>query len=294
MVKRLDRDIVEAQRLQLFRRPRPCPGLCLAASKARADIGGQPRHDVPRDIVLRRFRLRGNEGNEGGGERERAELVSHETSPIFGVLSCQHPIRQNARLPGPSRLARGRIKCRVRTPFHQGTIMAAQYAYVMKDMTKTFPGAQKPVLNNINLQFYQGAKIGIVGPNGAGKSTLIKIMAGIDKDFTGEAWPGENITVGYLEQEPQLDESKTVLENVKDGARDGGHGRALQPDRHGMAEEDADFDAWARRWPSFRTRSTRSMAGRSTTSSKSRWKRCAARPATGRWQAWAVKSAASR
>ncbi|OJW69579.1 MAG: energy-dependent translational throttle protein EttA [Sphingomonadales bacterium 63-6] len=98
--------------------------------------------------------------------------------------------------------------------------MAAQYAYVMKNMTKTFPGAQKPVLNNINLQFYQGAKIGIVGPNGAGKSTLIKIMAGIDKDITGEAWPGENITVGYLEQEPELDPAKTVLENVKDGARE--------------------------------------------------------------------------
>ncbi len=97
--------------------------------------------------------------------------------------------------------------------------MAAQYAYVMKDMTKTFPGAPKPVLNNINLQFYQGAKIGIVGPNGAGKSTLMKIMAGVDTDFTGEAWPGENITVGYLEQEPQLDTTKTVLENVKEGAR---------------------------------------------------------------------------
>ncbi len=98
--------------------------------------------------------------------------------------------------------------------------MAAQYAFVMKDMTKSFPGAQKPVLSNINLQFYQGAKIGIVGPNGAGKSTLIKIMAGIDKDYTGEAWPGENITVGYLEQEPQLDPTKSVLENVKDGARE--------------------------------------------------------------------------
>src|SRR4030095_7205782 len=83
--------------------------------------------------------------------------------------------------------------------------VAAQYAFVMKDMTKTFPGAPKPVLSNINLQFYQGAKIGIVGPNGAGKSTLMKIMAGIDTEFTGEAWPGENITVGYLEQEPQLD-----------------------------------------------------------------------------------------
>jgi len=122
--------------------------------------------------------------------------------------------------------------------------MAAQYAFVMKDMTKTFPGAQKPVLSNINLQFYQGAKIGIVGPNGAGKSTLIKIMAGIDKDFTGEAWPGDNITVGYLEQEPQLDTSKTVLENVKDGAR----ATADMVERFNqigmeMAEEDADFDA---------------------------------------------------
>jgi ATP-binding cassette ChvD family protein len=98
--------------------------------------------------------------------------------------------------------------------------VAAQYAFVMKDMTKTFPGAPKPVLSNINLQFYQGAKIGIVGPNGAGKSTLMKIMAGVDKDFTGEAWPGEYITVGYLEQEPQLDPTKTVLENVKQGARE--------------------------------------------------------------------------
>src|SRR5437868_6829164 len=76
--------------------------------------------------------------------------------------------------------------------------MAAQYAFVMKDMTKSFPGAQKPVLNHINLQIYHGAKIGIVGPNGAGKSTLMKIMAGIDKEYQGEAWPGENITVGYL------------------------------------------------------------------------------------------------
>ncbi|MEQ1498102.1 MAG: energy-dependent translational throttle protein EttA [Novosphingobium sp.] len=122
--------------------------------------------------------------------------------------------------------------------------MAAQYAYVMKDMTKTFPGAPKPVLSNISLQFYQGAKIGIVGPNGAGKSTLIKIMAGIDKDYTGEAWPGEYITVGYLEQEPELDPTKTVLENVKMGAKD----TADMVDRFNaigmeMGEDGADFDA---------------------------------------------------
>jgi ATP-binding cassette ChvD family protein len=124
--------------------------------------------------------------------------------------------------------------------------MAAQYAFVMKDMTKSFPGAQKPVLSNVNLQFYHGAKIGIVGPNGAGKSTLMKIMAGIDKDFQGEAWPGENVTVGYLAQEPQLDPSKNVLENVKDGARD----VADMVDRFnaisaemGDPKDDTDFDA---------------------------------------------------
>ncbi len=123
---------------------------------------------------------------------------------------------------------------------------SSQYAYVMKSMTKTFPGAAKPVLSDINLQFYRGSKIGIVGPNGAGKSTLIKIMAGIDTDFSGEAWPGENITVGYLPQEPQLDPNKTVLENVKDGARE----TADKMDRFneisnimGDPPEDVDFDA---------------------------------------------------
>lgn len=98
--------------------------------------------------------------------------------------------------------------------------MAAQYSFVMKGLTKTFPGAQKPVLNGIHLQFYPDAKIGIVGPNGTGKSTLMKIMAGMDKDFTGEAWPGEGITVGYLAQEPELDPNKTVKENVMDGVRE--------------------------------------------------------------------------
>jgi ATP-binding cassette ChvD family protein len=124
--------------------------------------------------------------------------------------------------------------------------MAAQYAFVMKGMTKTFPGAPKPVLKDISLQFYQGSKIGIVGPNGAGKSTLIKIMAGIDTEFTGEAWPGENISVGYLEQEPQLNPKKNVLENVKDGARE----TADLVERFneismlmGDPPEDADFDA---------------------------------------------------
>ena len=122
--------------------------------------------------------------------------------------------------------------------------MAAQYSFVMKSLSKTFPGAPKPVLNNISLQFYPDAKIGIVGPNGTGKSTLMKIMAGRDKEFTGEAWPGTNVTVGYLEQEPQLDESKTVMENVREGVKP----VADMLDRFNaisaeMCEDGADFEA---------------------------------------------------
>ena len=97
--------------------------------------------------------------------------------------------------------------------------MAVQYSYVMKGLTKTFPGANKPVLNNIHLQFLPDAKIAIIGPNGAGKSTLMKVMAGMDTEFTGEAWAAEGIKVGYLPQEPKLDPTKTVMENVKDGVR---------------------------------------------------------------------------
>jgi sulfate-transporting ATPase len=97
--------------------------------------------------------------------------------------------------------------------------MAVQYSYVMKGLTKTFPGAPKPVLNNISLQFLPGTKIAIIGVNGTGKSTLMKIMGGMDTEFSGEAWAAEGITVGYLAQEPQLDATKTVKENVMDGVR---------------------------------------------------------------------------
>ncbi len=96
--------------------------------------------------------------------------------------------------------------------------MAVQYTYVMKGLTKTFPGAAKPVLNNISLQFIPSAKIAIIGPNGSGKSTLMKIMGGIDTEFSGEAWPAEGLKVGYLPQEPQLDPTKDVIGNVRDGA----------------------------------------------------------------------------
>ncbi len=122
--------------------------------------------------------------------------------------------------------------------------MAAQYSFVMKGLTKTYPGQPKPVLNNISLQFYPDAKIGIVGPNGTGKSTLMKIMAQRDKEFTGEAWPGEGITVGYLEQEPQLDPTKTVKENVMEGVKETAAMMARFNEVSAlMADPDADFEA---------------------------------------------------
>jgi energy-dependent translational throttle protein EttA len=88
-----------------------------------------------------------------------------------------------------------------------------QYVYVMKNLTKVYPGGKK-TLEGIWLSFYPGAKIGVLGPNGAGKSTLLKIMAGMDKDWSGEAWVAEGAKVGYLPQEPHLDPTKNVQENV--------------------------------------------------------------------------------
>ena len=124
--------------------------------------------------------------------------------------------------------------------------MAVQYSYVMKGLTKTFPGAPKPVLNNIHLQFLPDAKIAIIGPNGSGKSTLMKIMGGIDQDYTGEAWAAEGIKVGYLPQEPQLDPTKDVIGNVRDGA--GPIAEMLArfnaiSAEMGDPKEDTDFDA---------------------------------------------------
>ncbi|HEY0902023.1 MAG TPA: ATP-binding cassette domain-containing protein, partial [Micavibrio sp.] len=117
-----------------------------------------------------------------------------------------------------------------------------EYVYVMNSLSKTYPGGKK-VLENITLSFFPGAKIGVLGPNGAGKSTLLKIMAGEDKEYTGEAWVAKGARVGYLKQEPYLDPSKTVQENVMEG---------LAPvkamvDRFNaigmeMAEPDADYD----------------------------------------------------
>jgi energy-dependent translational throttle protein EttA len=98
-------------------------------------------------------------------------------------------------------------------------VMAAyQYVYHMDKLSKTYPGAAKPVFQGISLHFLPDAKIGVVGSNGAGKSTLLKIMAGMDTDFTGESWAEKGVRVGYLPQEPQLDPDKTVWENVIEGS----------------------------------------------------------------------------
>jgi len=91
-----------------------------------------------------------------------------------------------------------------------------QYVYVMKGLSKTWPGGRQ-VLKDIWLSFFPGAKIGVIGLNGAGKSTLLRIMAGMDKEFTGEAWAAEGVKVGLLSQEPKLDSTKDVLGNVMAG-----------------------------------------------------------------------------
>ena len=93
---------------------------------------------------------------------------------------------------------------------------AVQYVFVMQNLSKVFAGG-KELFKGITLSFLPGAKIGVLGVNGAGKSTLLKIMAGVDKEFNGEAWAADGVKVGYLEQEPKLDPNKNVMENIMDG-----------------------------------------------------------------------------
>jgi energy-dependent translational throttle protein EttA len=97
--------------------------------------------------------------------------------------------------------------------------MAQQYIFTMKDLRKVTPQG-KEILKGIWLSFYPDAKIGVIGPNGAGKSTLLRIMAGLDKDFAGEAFPAEGTRIGYLPQEPQLDPKKNVQEHVEEAVAD--------------------------------------------------------------------------
>src|SRR6185503_16439697 len=97
--------------------------------------------------------------------------------------------------------------------------MAQKFAFSMQGVGKIYP-PNKQVMRDIYLSFFYGAKIGVLGLNGSGKSTLLKIMAGVEKNFNGEARPGDGISVGYLSQEPVLDAKKNVKENVMDGMGD--------------------------------------------------------------------------
>ncbi|MDP4822525.1 MAG: energy-dependent translational throttle protein EttA [Aestuariivirgaceae bacterium] len=97
--------------------------------------------------------------------------------------------------------------------------MARQFIYHMHGTSKVYPSGKK-VLDGVNLSFYPDAKIGVLGPNGSGKSTLLRILAGIDKEFTGEAWLADGATVGYLQQEPELDPALNVMGNVMEGVAD--------------------------------------------------------------------------
>ena len=117
-----------------------------------------------------------------------------------------------------------------------------QYVYVMKGLNKTFPGG-KQVLKDIWLSFLPGAKIGVLGLNGAGKSTLLKVMSGEDDSFTGEAWAAEGVKVGFLKQEPQLNESKDVLGNVMEGAGEMAQMLArFEEVSNAFSDPDADMD----------------------------------------------------
>src|SRR6478736_4691434 len=119
---------------------------------------------------------------------------------------------EGPRLPFEGRAATSAAANFLKLSGFQGSRMARQFVYFMQGLTKSYP--TRKVLDNIHLSFYPDAKIGVLGVNGSGKSTLLRIMAGLDKEYNGEAWVAEGARVGYLEQEPQLDASKTVRENV--------------------------------------------------------------------------------
>jgi sulfate-transporting ATPase len=128
---------------------------------------------------------------------------------------------------------------------HTGIEHSMQYIYTMIGVSKTVP-PKREIIKDISLSFFPGAKIGLLGLNGAGKSTVLRIMAGVDQDFQGEARPQAGIRIGYLEQEPKLDPDKTVREAVEEGVADVLNAQAeLDKVYAGYAEPDADFDKLA-------------------------------------------------
>src|SRR5205807_2368318 len=120
--------------------------------------------------------------------------------------------------------------------------MAGEYIFTMRDLRKVVP-PKREILKGIYLSFYPGAKIGVIGANGAGKSTLLRIMAGIDKEFNGEARPADGIKIGYLSQEPELDTTKDVKGNVEEAVKEQKELlRRFEEVSGKFSEPDADMD----------------------------------------------------
>src|SRR5574344_295226 len=139
----------------------------------------------------------------------------------------------------------------------------SQYVFTMHRLSKVVP-PKREILKDISLSFFPGAKIGVLGLNGAGKSTLLRIMAGVDKEFDGEARPMPGIKIGYLPQEPQLDPSKTVREIVEEAVDEIKQAQARLDEVYAAyAEPDADFDALAteqaKLWATLQTASSRNL-----------------------------------
>ena len=156
----------------------------------------------------------------------------------------------------------------------------SDFVFTMVRVSK-FYGPERKVLDGITLAFLPGAKIGVLGPNGAGKSTLLRIMAGVEEPSQGHADLAAGATVGLLEQEPKLDEARTVRENVEDGVRqlrdllDRFNAISAQ-----FAEPDADFDALLAEQAKVQEKSIAPTRGRSTRLSTARWTRSGCRTAS--------------
>jgi ATPase subunit of ABC transporter with duplicated ATPase domains len=146
---------------------------------------------------------------------------------------------------------------------------AYQYVFVMKGLGKTYTGGRQ-VLRDIWLSFLPGAKIGVIGLNGAGKSTLLRVMAGIEKDFVGEAWASEGARIGFLAQEPELDPQLNVLGNVMEVSR-----RRRRCSTATTRSPPTIPMKPRRRCRPFKTRSMRRICGISSHRLKWRWTRCA-------------------
>jgi sulfate-transporting ATPase len=152
----------------------------------------------------------------------------------------------------------------------------AQYVMSMLRVSKVVP-PKRQIIKDISLSFFPGAKIGLLGLNGAGKSTVLKIMAGVDKEYDGEAQWQPGMSIGYLPQEPQLDPSKTVREEVERHRR--GEGQAAGRGLRRLRRPDADFDALAAEQAKLEA-IIAAAAPTSNTSWKSPPTRCACRPGT--------------